>query len=186
MSAIRWVHWLMLAASLTSGCETPEERGARENAELEAKLARRRKREAKADARRQEVAEDLGSTPSKTAVQQPAAEPTARPEELQSVYSRMSAAERATAMREACPAGCDLAKRKAIVAAAPSAERAALDGLADRLIAEHDARERAREAQERAQRNAGRVCCCDGTASPSCTTVHRGCCSRHGGVCACR
>jgi hypothetical protein len=32
----------------------------------------------------------------------------------------------------------------------------------------------------------GRVCCCDGTASPTCTYVHRGCCSHHGGVCACR
>jgi hypothetical protein len=31
----------------------------------------------------------------------------------------------------------------------------------------------------------GRVCCCDGTVSPTCTTVHRGCCSRHGGVCGC-
>jgi len=32
---------------------------------------------------------------------------------------------------------------------------------------------------------AGRVCCCDGSVSPTCTTVHRGCCSHHGGVCAC-
>jgi len=31
----------------------------------------------------------------------------------------------------------------------------------------------------------GHVCCCDGTLSPTCTTVHRGCCSHHGGVCAC-
>ena len=35
------------------------------------------------------------------------------------------------------------------------------------------------------QEPVGRVCCCDGTVSPTCTTVHRGCCSRHGGVCAC-
>lgn len=27
------------------------------------------------------------------------------------------------------------------------------------------------------------VQCCDGTCSPSCRDVHRGCCSRHGGVC---
>lgn len=31
----------------------------------------------------------------------------------------------------------------------------------------------------------GRVCCCDGTLSPTCTRVKRGCCSHHGGVCAC-
>ena len=63
-----WIWGLLLAVALTCGCETAEERGARENAELDAKLAKRRKREAKADARRQEVADDLGSTPSKTAV----------------------------------------------------------------------------------------------------------------------
>lgn len=27
------------------------------------------------------------------------------------------------------------------------------------------------------------VRCCDGTISPTCVTVHRGCCSHHGGVC---
>lgn len=27
------------------------------------------------------------------------------------------------------------------------------------------------------------VQCCDGTTSPTCTTPHRGCCSRHGGIC---
>ena len=31
----------------------------------------------------------------------------------------------------------------------------------------------------------GPICCCDGTVSPTCTTVHRGCCSHHGGVCEC-
>lgn len=31
----------------------------------------------------------------------------------------------------------------------------------------------------------GRVCCCDGTVSPTCTYVKRGCCSHHGGVCGC-
>jgi len=29
------------------------------------------------------------------------------------------------------------------------------------------------------------VCCCDGSRS-GCATVRRGCCSNHGGVCACR
>ena len=27
------------------------------------------------------------------------------------------------------------------------------------------------------------IMCCDGTRSPTCTTVHRGCCSHHGGAC---
>ena len=32
--------------------------------------------------------------------------------------------------------------------------------------------------------NTGRhVHCCEGTFSPSCTSVHSGCCSHHGGVC---
>lgn len=31
----------------------------------------------------------------------------------------------------------------------------------------------------------GRVCCCDGTLSPTCTYVKGGCCSHHGGVCPC-
>jgi hypothetical protein len=29
----------------------------------------------------------------------------------------------------------------------------------------------------------GTIRCCDGSCSPTCTTVHRGCCSHHGGVC---
>ncbi|WP_050433550.1 hypothetical protein [Chondromyces crocatus] len=33
--------------------------------------------------------------------------------------------------------------------------------------------------------SAGVVCCCDGTISPTCKQVKRGCCSHHGGVCAC-
>jgi hypothetical protein len=32
-------------------------------------------------------------------------------------------------------------------------------------------------------RPAQHVRCCDGTLSPSCTYVHSGCCSHHGGVC---
>jgi len=53
-----------------------------------------------------------------------------------------------------------------------------------------------REAEEKASRanaqkkarpavSEGRVCCCDGSVSPTCTYVHRGCCSHHGGVCEC-
>lgn len=32
-------------------------------------------------------------------------------------------------------------------------------------------------------KKSGQVRCCDGTLSPTCTTVRRGCCSQHGGVC---
>jgi hypothetical protein len=84
--------------------------------------------------------------------------------------------------------------------------RAALDSQAQLTIQRLDAKYRAdRAAREKADRDAasqprptpvapvtstrpetgGHVCCCDGTASPTCTTVHRGCCSHHGGVCAC-
>lgn len=42
-----------------------------------------------------------------------------------------------------------------------------------------------REAPATPSGESGRVCCCDGTVSPTCTTVKRGCCSHHGGVCAC-
>lgn len=49
-----------------------------------------------------------------------------------------------------------------------------------------EAAEAARErARERASESSGRVCCCDGSISPTCTYVKRGCCSHHGGVCAC-
>ena len=35
----------------------------------------------------------------------------------------------------------------------------------------------------RPERRSSGVHCCDGTESPTCTYVHRGCCSHHGGVC---
>lgn len=81
--------------------------------------------------------------------------------------------------------------------------RAALDSQAQLTVQRLDAKYRAeRAAREKADRDAaatprptpvtptpqetgGHVCCCDGTLSPTCTTVHRGCCSHHGGVCAC-
>jgi hypothetical protein len=105
------------------------------------------------------------------------------------LYARMLPAEREQAMREACsgPAGCDPARRKAIVDAAPAAERPKLQGIADGAEAERE-RKRQQEAEAARQRsriNAGRVCCCDGTLSPTCTYVKRGCCSHHGGICAC-
>ncbi len=42
-----------------------------------------------------------------------------------------------------------------------------------------------RSGRPRPAPDEGRVCCCDGTLSPTCTYVKRGCCSHHGGVCAC-
>jgi len=38
-------------------------------------------------------------------------------------------------------------------------------------------------AQGRPGKCAGTVQCCDGSCSPTCTTRHQGCCSKHGGVC---
>lgn len=35
------------------------------------------------------------------------------------------------------------------------------------------------------RRHRSGVCCCDGSMSPTCTYVHSGCCSHHGGVCEC-
>jgi hypothetical protein len=82
--------------------------------------------------------------------------------------------------------------------------RAALDSRARLEVQRREEVDRAaREERERAARaeasapvsappappkprdTGGHVCCCDGTLSPTCTTVHRGCCSHHGGVCAC-
>ncbi|WP_437631804.1 hypothetical protein [Sorangium sp. So ce854] len=104
-------------------------------------------------------------------------------------------------------AACDALLRY-LAGAAPRDERAAQARASlekgRRLIAEREA-ERAAEEQREAEgapaparpgggpaaparsRPApeGRVCCCDGTLSPTCTYVKRGCCSHHGGVCAC-
>ncbi|WP_437753759.1 hypothetical protein [Sorangium sp. So ce1389] len=98
-------------------------------------------------------------------------------------------------------AACDALLRY-LARADPRDERAAQVRAShekgQQLIAERGAaRERSREAAE--TRTAappggrsrprpapeGRVCCCDGTLSPTCTYVKRGCCSHHGGVCAC-
>lgn len=59
---------------------------------------------------------------------------------------------------------------------------------AQRLSRELAKQQRAAARQERADREASRgLRCCDGTLSPSCSCggSHRGCCSRHGGVCGC-
>lgn len=58
-----------------------------------------------------------------------------------------------------------------------------------RRIAREEARRQREEARrQRAEQMANRgLRCCDGSLSPSCSCYgsHRGCCSRHGGVCGC-
>jgi len=57
-----------------------------------------------------------------------------------------------------------------------------------RAARENAQREREQARRERAEQAANRgLRCCDGTSSPSCSCSgsHRGCCSRHGGVCGC-
>ncbi|WP_438024080.1 hypothetical protein [Sorangium sp. So ce233] len=101
--------------------------------------------------------------------------------------------------------------RQAQIAAQQQDGEAAEREAAEREAAEREAAEReaARAAEEQRAREAaetpasappggrsgaqeqpqpapeGRVCCCDGTLSPTCTHVKRGCCSHHGGVCPC-
>ena len=110
-------------------------------------------------------------------------------------YRAMGPAARERALRNACPRGrCNPELERLIIAAAEGPmEAASLRNVVTTL--EYAASEPARGRQHTAERDrarttpeerdVGRVCCCDGTVSPSCTTVHRGCCSRHGGVCAC-
>ncbi|WP_441288469.1 hypothetical protein ACSRUE_42030 [Sorangium sp. KYC3313] len=111
-------------------------------------------------------------------------------------YRAIGPAAREKALRNACPGGrCNPQLTRLIIAAADTPiEAASLRNviMAMEYTASEPARERQRQAASARERAApaesevGRVCCCDGTVSPSCTTVHRGCCSRHGGVCACR
>ncbi|MDC0750005.1 hypothetical protein [Polyangium mundeleinium] len=125
--------------------------------------------------------------------------------EQRASYAAMTPVLREKTLRDACAGtACDAQTTKLVVeAAANPQERTKLEHELKTLEAAAVARERAREAQARAkaaqqqaQKRAkavqvpreeppGRVCCCDGTVSPTCTTVHRGCCSHHGGVCAC-
>lgn len=76
------------------------------------------------------------------------------------------------------------AERKVAEEAAAEAERErkaeAARRAAPRPATPADGGDATEAAEER-----GKVCCCDGTISPTCTYVKRGCCSHHGGVCAC-
>lgn len=102
-------------------------------------------------------------------------------------FQRMTPTQREKALVDACRGGsCDeQAVHSAIQAAATPAEGARLQQVWLSLTAASRAKSRAAVPQERPRDDVGRVCCCDGTVSPTCTTVRSGCCSRHGGVCAC-
>ncbi|MDC0740959.1 hypothetical protein [Polyangium mundeleinium] len=116
-------------------------------------------------------------------------------------YAAMAPAQLESALEGACMGtSCDAETTKLILAAAATTqERTKLERKLTALEAAAAARQRSKAAPPRRQEPAsthpaqpaprpepaGRVCCCDGTVSPTCTTVHRGCCSRHGGVCAC-
>ncbi|WP_437685778.1 hypothetical protein [Sorangium sp. So ce176] len=120
-------------------------------------------------------------------------------------YRAMRASEREQALRDACAGeACDGETTRLIQQAAstpgeaaklsrqlPVLEAMAADRAKQRRQQELDAARlaqkrsaaRAREVPSSMERDVGRVCCCDGSVSPTCTTVKRGCCSRHGGVC---
>jgi hypothetical protein len=119
---------LLLCAS---ACETAEERGARENAELDKQV---KGREAEQDRKRAKVAaaaQEAEAATKKLAKLQ--AEQDQR--EAQARYSSLTAAGRVEALRHACTDGCNGATVKAIVDAAPEAERAQLRGMVPALEA---------------------------------------------------
>ncbi|WP_437286110.1 hypothetical protein [Sorangium sp. So ce406] len=93
------------------------------------------------------------------------------------------AAEREAAEREA--AEREAAEREAAEreAARVAEEQRARKAVETPVSAQPGGRSGAQEPPRPASE--GRVCCCDGTLSPTCTHVKRGCCSHHGGVCAC-
>lgn len=70
-------------------------------------------------------------------------------------------------------------------AARALARQVAAEQRARQLTARAEAREQARRqrALRTPERRTCAVQCCDGTCSPTCQYVHRGCCSHHGGVC---
>ncbi|WP_281311988.1 hypothetical protein [Polyangium sp. y55x31] len=110
----------------------------------------------------------------------------------------MTPAQREHELQSACAGtSCDAEATKLVLAAAASTqERKKLEHQLSTLEAAAHQRSKATPPRQNPaptrpapptprQEPVGRVCCCDGTVSPTCTTVHRGCCSRHGGVCAC-
>ncbi|WP_437965806.1 hypothetical protein WMF04_40215 [Sorangium sp. So ce260] len=128
-----------------------------------------------------------------------AAEEARRQEEAAHAADLELAASELACAQQGDPAACDALLRY-LAGAAPRDVRAvqvrASHEKGQRLIAERESRGAA-EAPARAgppdagrsgaprPASEGRVCCCDGTLSPTCTYVKRGCCSHHGGVCAC-
>ncbi|MGK3985741.1 hypothetical protein WME99_22025 [Sorangium sp. So ce136] len=162
----------------------------------------REARQAQIAAQRQAL--DAAEAERRRAELEAAAEARRQDEAAHAASLELAAAELACA-QQGDAAACDALLRY-LAGADPLDERAAQVRAShekgQRLIAERGAaRERAREAAEPrtsappggrsgarpGSRPApeGRVCCCDGTLSPTCTYVKRGCCSHHGGVCAC-
>ncbi|WP_437722313.1 hypothetical protein [Sorangium sp. So ce861] len=168
----------------------------------------REARQARIEAQ-QQAAEDAEAERRRAEIE--AAEEARRREEAAHAAELDLAASELACAQQGDAAACDALLRY-LAGAAPRDERAAQVRASvakgRRLIAEREATRAARElgaagepAPARpadAGRSAapgrpggprpaseGRVCCCDGTLSPTCTYVKRGCCSHHGGVCAC-
>ncbi|WP_050434195.1 hypothetical protein [Chondromyces crocatus] len=197
----------LLACGVLGGCgiEAPQKPRGRENAGPTSTVQKHPSSESTSAGRRTDAAgaarttDEPGQAVVATDAERMAASKAWQGEQrrvLQAFYAGLSRAEREQAMRAVCLSGCDEEKRKAILDASPASERAALTALASRTQAE-GSRTRSEEASAAPRReapvaprrpapqSAGRVCCCDGTLSKTCTTVKSGCCSRHGGVCPC-
>jgi len=114
-----------------------------------------------------------------------------RLERRRTLYATLTGPERERSLRDACPVDIEEDEETAgltIESAATEAERSRLTAIRRQLEAAHARKVAADEAKRKAEAAAARargVCCCDGSVSPTCTTVHQGCCSHHGGVCGC-
>jgi len=182
------VVWLS-AFCLCLGCsgESPKEHAARE-----AREAQQRQEEAQIEARAEQRRQELDEQADRAAVEQEAARQAAQ----RATFAAMTPAAREATLRSACSTsdGCDAEVSRLIIEAAANAvERKKLERQRTSLNAQLAVKARTqqpptqpRSAPPSRPPNTGRVCCCDGTLSPTCTTVHRGCCSHHGGVCACQ
>ncbi|AUX25546.1 uncharacterized protein SOCEGT47_060930 [Sorangium cellulosum] len=185
-----------------SSCEEAEA-ALRASSALVARYRRQREaRQAQIEARRQ--AGEAAEAERRRAELEAAEDARRREEAAHAAELELAASELACAQR-GDTAACDALLRY-LAGVAPLDPRAAQVRASheegQRLIAEREALRAAGEsrAQEAAEAPAparppraggprpaseGRICCCDGTLSPTCTYVKRGCCSHHGGVCAC-
>ncbi|XXX74674.1 hypothetical protein WMF30_44190 [Sorangium sp. So ce134] len=167
----------------------------------------RREREARQAAIEAQRQADEAAEAERRRAEREAAEEARRQEEAARAAELELAASELACAQQGDTAACDALVRY-LAGAAPRDERAsqvrASFEKGRRLIAEREAARAAEERREAAgapvparpgggpaaparprPASEGRVCCCDGTLSPTCTYVKRGCCSHHGGVCAC-